>query len=241
MHLFGRRLLGKALVAGAGAFGLLTLPGAADPTGDEDELSQGELWARWNTAHGDPYELDRIDRWLKEHEKPACNQAAMVSYGGTRIRYSGAVFVSPVFRERLERFENVAADLAREVYGREPRRLKHYGAYNCRVVRTIHRLLSEHALGNALDVLGFDFAPATKATPLPAGVPAALRFGFEVRVLRHWGVTTGPNAIHGRFLAALTERLQERTDIFRSMFGPGHVGHEDHLHLDVSPWRYVDL
>ncbi len=115
MHVFGRRLAGKALVAGAGALGLLTLPGAADPAGEEEELSQGELWSRWNAAHGDPYELDRIDRWLKEREKPACNQAAMVSYGGTRLRYSGAAFVSPVFRERLVRFENGAADLAREV------------------------------------------------------------------------------------------------------------------------------
>jgi hypothetical protein len=25
------------------------------------------------------------------------------------------------------------------------------------------------------------------------------------------------------------------------MFGPGHIGHEDHLHFDVSPWRYIDL
>ena len=43
------------------------------------------------------------------------------------------------------------------------------------------------------------------------------------------------------FLATLTERLVERSDIFRSMFGPGHGGHDDHLHLDVSPWRWVDL
>jgi hypothetical protein len=24
-------------------------------------------------------------------------------------------------------------------------------------------------------------------------------------------------------------------------FGPGHGGHDDQLHLDAAPWRYVDL
>lgn len=237
---FGRRLASKALLGGLAAGSMWALRASVDPE-DENGLSQGELWSRWNAAQGDAYALDGIDRWLKDHERPTCAQASMVSYSGTRLRYSGAAFVSPVFRERLERFEGVAATVARDVYGREPRRLKHYGAYNCRVVRTIRRLLSEHALGNALDVIGFDFAPATKATPPPAGAPASVKFAFEVRVLRHWGVTQGPAAIHGRFLATLTDRLRERPDIFRSMFGPGHVGHEDHLHFDVSPWRYVDL
>lgn len=241
MTRFDRRLLGKALVGGLGACSLALLPGAAPPDDESEEPSQGELWTRWNTAQGDPYELDRIDRWLKPHERPSCSQASLVSYRGTTIRYTGSVLVNPVFRERLERFELLAADLAREVYGREPRRLKHYGAYNCRVVRTIRKLMSEHALGNALDVVGFDFGPATKATPLPPEAPRTLRFAFELRVLRHWGVTEGAAAIHGRFLALLTDRLRERGDIFRSMFGPGHVGHEDHLHFDVSPWRYVDL
>jgi hypothetical protein len=39
----------------------------------------------------------------------------------------------------------------------------------------------------------------------------------------------------------LTQRLRDRDDIFRCMFGPGHGGHDNHLHLDAAPWRYVDL
>jgi len=159
---FDRRQLGRALVGGLGAYSLGLLPGAVEPEDASEEPSQGELWSRYNAAQGDPYELDRIDRWLKPHAKPTCTaQSSLVSYRGTTIRYTGSVLVSPVFRERLVRFEEVAAALAREVYGREPRRLKHYGAYNCRVVRTIKKLISEHALGNALDVVGFEFAPAT--------------------------------------------------------------------------------
>jgi hypothetical protein len=203
--------------------------------------ARSEAWVRWNVAHDDTYALDGVDRWLSDGERPACDKSEIVAYGGTRLRYAGPVFVNPAFRERLARFETVVAEVAREVYGREPRRIRHLGAYNCRAVRTIHHLLSEHSLGNALDVLGFDFGPATKTTPLVAGLAPALRYPFEVRVLRHWNKTTGINAIHARFLATLTERLAARPDIFRSMFGPGHVGHADHLHLDVSPWRYIDL
>lgn len=241
MPSFGRRTLSQALLAGLGTYSLLLLPGAVEPEDESEEPSQAELWSRWNREHGDAYELDGIERWLKRRERPSCNQTAMVSYAGTTIRYAGPVLVNEAFKERLVRFEEVAAQVSREVYGREPRRMKHYGAYNCRVVRTIHRLLSEHALGNALDVVGFDFGPPTKSTPPPAGAPSAVKFAFEVRVRRHFGVTSGPGAIHGHFLALLTDRLQARPDIFRSMFGPGHVGHEDHLHFDVSPWRYVDL
>jgi len=103
-------------------------------------------------------------------------------------------------------------------------------------------MVSEHALGNAIDVLGFDFGPATKTEPLPAELPKTLRGPFEVRVRRHWQATTTPTAeVHARFLRELTERLADRRDVFRSMFGPGHRGHADHFHFDMSPWRYVDL
>jgi hypothetical protein len=101
--------------------------------------------------------------------------------------------------------------------------------------------VSEHALGNALDVLGFDFTAATDEQPLAEGLPRRLEYAFQVRVVRHWSASAGVGAVHARFLAQLTQRLAQRKDIFRSMFGPGHGGHDDHLHLDVSPWRYVDL
>ena len=120
---FDRRVLGKAVVGGLGAYSLALLPGATEPGEEDEETSQGELWSRWNAAHGDPYELDRVERWLKERERPSCNQAAMVSYRGTTIRYSGSVFINPVFRGRLERFEQILGTLSRELYGREPHRL----------------------------------------------------------------------------------------------------------------------
>lgn len=204
-------------------------------------LSRSALFAAWNALRGDPYALDAVDRWLEPGVKLKCDRSQLKSYRGTSLRYYGAVLVSPSFQERLVRFEEVVREVSREVYGREPQRIRHLGAFACRSTRNRSRLMSEHALGNALDLSGFDFGSATKATPLPEGLPKALRHSFQVRVGRHWAATSGVGAVHSRFLTTLAERLQQRPDVFRSMFGPGHGGHDDHLHLDVSPWRYVDL
>lgn len=203
-----------------------------------------EMLSIWNTLRGDAYALDGVDRWLEPGRRAACDQKGLVTYKGTSLRYAGAVTIAPAFEQRLARFEAVAAEVAREVYGREPRLIRHYGAFSCRSTRNRKHVLSEHALGNALDLVGFDFGAATKAQPLPDGLPKQLRWGFQVRVARHWSPTAASGeagAVHARFLATLTQRLRERNDIFRCMFGPGHGGHDDHLHLDAAPWRYVDL
>jgi hypothetical protein len=224
--------------------------GRADttPASTEDEgavaetpITRGQLWATWNALRGDAYALDAVERWIPAGQRVTCAREGLVSYRGEVIRYSGSVLINPAFRERLARFEQVVAEVARETYGREPVRIRHYGAFSCRPTRKRARLTSEHALGNALDVVGFDFGPATKAKPLTDGLARELRGSFQVRVARHWSAAKGTAAVHARFLAVLTERLRARDDIFRSMFGPGHGGHDDHLHLDVSPWRYVDL
>jgi hypothetical protein len=205
--------------------------------------SRYTLWAAWNAMNGDAYELDSVPRRLENpRARVECEREGLVEHRGTTVRYHGPVVVNAAFRERLERFEMVLADVARETYGRPPRRIRHLGAYSCRRSRTRSHMVSEHALGNALDVLGFDFGPATKSEPLPEGLPKHLRGPFEVRVRRHWQATTTPTAVlHARFLDELTERLAGRHDIFRSMFGPGHPGHADHFHFDMAPWRWVDL
>jgi hypothetical protein len=213
------------------------LSSAAAPTGSVDG------WARWNALRGDHYVLDDAPRFIEEAGTPLkCNPEQMHEYRGSTIRYYGPVRVSEPFRERLERFEKIAAEVAVEVYGRAPSRIRHFGAYSCRPSRNRSERLSEHALGNAIDIVGFDFAPATNKQPQPAELPKALRRGFQVRVAKHWAEPTSESAAaHRRFLHLLTQRLHERRDVFRSMIGPGHGGHDDHFHFDVSPWRYVDL
>jgi hypothetical protein len=206
-------------------------------------LSPEALWARWNELRGDPYALDSVRRRFDEpRRRLRCNTAGFVVHKGGAVRYYGAVTVSRPFRERLERFERVVADTAVEVYGRAPSRIRHYGAYSCRSSRNRSHRLSEHALGNAIDIVGFDFAPLKKREVLPEGVPRALRGSFQVRVASHWEKAGSETTVlHATFLRLVTERLAQRTDIFRGMIGPSRRGHADHFHFDVAPWRYVWL
>jgi hypothetical protein len=215
---------------------------AAEAEGTEFvPISRSALLRQWNILRGDAYALDDRERWVVNGARVSCDRKSLVSYPGTHLRYQGALLVDPAFKERLARFESVAAEVAKEIYGREPRRVVHYGAFSCRSTRNRSRLVSEHAFGNALDLVGFDFAAAKKTDTPDPELPRALKGAFQVRVAKHWAASSGTAATHARFFAELTRRLQERGDIFRSMFGPGHGGHDDHLHLDVSPWRYVDL
>jgi hypothetical protein len=205
-------------------------------------LSRSELWAYWNALRGDPYDLDNIERLIAESTKLECPKDLMVNYSGTSIRYHGAVKVAPAFRERLVRFEEVVNEVAREVYGREPIRVHHFGAFNCRSTRNKSHRMSEHALGNAIDIVGFDFGPAKKQSPPPDALPRPLRNSFQVRVVRHWnGQKTEIERLHSAFLRELTRRLVERRDVFRGFVGPSRKDHQDHLHFDVAPWRYVRL
>lgn len=227
-------------------------PAAASPS---EGLSRAALWASWNSLRGDAYELDGVERFVASGaDGIRCDPSSMVRYPGDLVRYSGALTVSPAFRERLKRFEQVVSETAQAIYGRAPHRIRHYGAYNCRTTRNRAHRLSEHALGNAIDVIGFDFAAARKTQPVKPDLPKPLRAAFQVRIARHWEAPEGACSeasarctkaqvarLHAQFLRELTDRLNERRDIFRCMLGPSHPSHADHLHLDVSPWRYVRL
>jgi hypothetical protein len=218
-------------------------PGGA-PRGPKHSLvslSRTELWAAWNSLRGDAYQLDAVERFLDEGSRLVCNPGALVRHSGTHLRYQGSVQIDPAFRDRLVRFEELVVEVASEIYGRAPTRLSHFGAYSCRSSRNRSHRLSEHALGNAIDVTGFDFARATREQALKDGLPAKLRGAFQIRVARHWNAdpASSTSAIHSRFLRGLAERLSQREDVFRVMIGPSRSDHSDHFHFDMSPWRYV--
>lgn len=215
--------------------------GTESSTIEAETFSREQLWAAWNALRGDAYELDPIARFLEEGERLDCRSRDLVRHGGKALRYQGPVYVNPAFRERLMRFEEVVVEVSREIYGRAPVRLRHAGAYVCRSSRKRAYRVSEHALGNAIDVLGFDFGAATRREPLPTELAPSLRKPFQVRVARHWqpndAVKTA--ATHEAFLRALAARLEQREDVFRGMIGPSHRDHSDHFHFDMAPWRYV--
>jgi hypothetical protein len=163
------------------------------------------------------------------------------SYRGDAVRYQTNVWVYTGFRPRLAAFERVVRDVGVEVYGRAPERISTLGGYGCRRMREHAGWLSEHALGNAIDVAGFDFGHLAKGASLPAGLDKAFANGFEVRVLSHWGKKTGHAAVHARFLRTLADRLAAREDIFRVLLGPGYPGHDNHFHFDMAPFRLVQI
>lgn len=194
----------------------------------------------------DDYALDELDRSGPERgKKPSCERASILAYRGTTVRYEVPASVHAAFVTRLARFEEVVAEVGTEVYGRAPKLLHHAGGYMCRT--TWRGRLSEHALGNALDVGGFTF-PAIAKNDLAAlaarGVEltAAERRGFRVDVGTTWRATTTQapraQAQAKRFFALLLERVRARPDVFRGMIGPPDPAHTTHLHLDAGPWSF---
>ncbi|MEZ4255994.1 MAG: extensin family protein [Polyangiales bacterium] len=141
-----------ALAAVAVAFSLVgTAICRADAPGVENALPT--IFRRMTA---EPYELDAHPRYV-DGAKFRCPQPETVAYRGTTIRYRPTVRVHRAFRERLERFEALVAKVGKRYYGRAPFRLVHSGGFNCRRVRGSSVRISEHALGNALDLRGFDF------------------------------------------------------------------------------------
>ncbi len=185
--------------------------------------------------------LDDVARVVEPKGPIQCPKIALVSYRGDVIRYASPLRVNADFRDRLRRFEAVVRETAVEVYGRAPSQITHLGSFNCRRIRTWPDYLSEHGLGNALDVSGFVFPPLPRRAQAPVDLPRQLTRGFRVRIDPDWQGTDGAAALHARFLHTLTQRLVARLDIFRVMLGPAYPGHKNHFHFDCAPWRIVEI
>ena len=206
----------------------------ADQTADQS-ISRFSFFDGWE--QGESYALDYEPRHLEDDEKVQCTPDQMVRHRSKALRYT--VTAHPDFVVRLERFEAFLIQLATEHYGRAPRKLIHRGVFACRTLRSRSHRISEHALGNAIDVQGFDFPPLPRRAEAPADLPRAMRRAFSIRVLKHWAPKREHDAYHARFLHRLVEELRARPDIFRGIVGPPRPRHADHLHLDAAPWRYA--
>jgi hypothetical protein len=187
------------------------------------------------------YPLDELPRTLAEKEALPCqgHEVELVQYRGESLRYQKPLQVHPAFRAQLAAFERIVAEVSRAHYGRVPKQIVHLGSYSCRRMRRYPTWVSEHALGNAIDVAGFDFAAASKREQ-SADQPAALRRAFGVRLEKHWE-GKGASEPHSRFLRALAQALIDRPDVFHVVLGPAWPGHHNHFHLDHAPYRVVEV
>jgi hypothetical protein len=193
-----------------------------------------ELAAKWNELRGDSYPLDGLSRDLPDGAPVQCPpELHIVHYRGERVPLSAPVQVAEPFVDKLRALENVVAELGTLHFGRAPDRILHYGARVCRTVRGSSRRLSEHALGNALDLSGFEWK-RIRATPAQPAI--------RILISRDWKTPSHPDdqdAVRRHaFLRALVDRITQE-DLFRGVIGPGREGHADHLHLDQAPWSYA--
>jgi hypothetical protein len=229
-----RAVAALGVLAAAGLVSVLAARGSGCTT--------GELIQRFDELRGDPYPLDAIDRDAPPDARVACDDVELVQHRGSVVRWQPPLEVAPPFTEPLAEFERIAHDLALEFYGRPPKAIRHAGAFACRRVRHRAGRLSEHALGNAVDFVGFDFGPAPRDVGVPDSLPSALDKAFFIRVQRDWQADAGGSAIHARFLQLLIERL-EAAGTFRAMLGPAHEFHREgsHFHFDHGPWKIVRL
>jgi hypothetical protein len=183
----------------------------------------------------DGYALDSAPR-----VGDACHPETLTVYRGTWLRIDPPSAVAPPFAARLEQFEVKLAELGQRVYGRAPDRILHVGTYVCRP--SASQKLSEHALGNAIDVTGFHF-PALTGNGAGAELPPALRRAFTITVLRDYvppARATPVSETHHRFFSLLRSELL-RHELFRGVIGPPDPDHRTHFHLDMAPWPYERL
>jgi hypothetical protein len=180
------------------------------------------------------YPLDGLDRSVAARGPARCPTLPSVIYRGTGLRYEAPARVHPAFAERLRLFDQVVVQVGAEQFGRAPVSLRHAGTFSCRRIGGYPTLLSEHAFGNGIDVVGFSFP----AAPRTRTVPPALRRAFTVTLADWRNPADTPRA---RFLDALARRLVARRDVFRVLLGPAYPGHKGHFHFDVAPYRLVAI
>ena len=187
-------------------------------------------------SNPDRYPLDEVVRSIAATGPARCPQVPLVVYRGTRLRYDHPARVHPAFAERLRLFEQVVADVGREQFGRAPVSMQHAGTYSCRRIGGYPTLISEHGIGNGIDVVAFSFPRLPRRQA--ANLPASLRGPFRVSLADFQAQPSTPRA---RFLDTLARRLIGRHDIFRVLLGPAYPGHKGHFHFDVAPYRVVSI
>ena len=184
------------------------------------------------------YALDGVTRDIAPTGPARCPAVPLVVYRGSKVRYDHPARVHPAFAERLKMFEDVVVEVAREHFGRAPVAMKHAGTYSCRRIGGYPTLISEHGIGNGIDVVGFSFPRMPRKQATPSGLPPGLRGSFQVSLA---DFQADPNTPRARFLDALARRLIGRHDIFRVLLGPAYPGHKGHFHFDVAPYRVVSI
>jgi hypothetical protein len=135
------------------------------------------------------------------------------------IAWNRSAEMSCALAARLDSFEREAVQPAAQRYfGRPVARLHHFGAYTCRGRNDGNGRLSQHALGNAIDIGSFELGDGTRVT-----------------VETDWR-GRGPRR---DFLHDVAKRA---CAYFNVVLTPASDAlHRNHFHLDVGPYRLCSV
>ena len=132
-----------------------------------------------------------------------------------QVKFDNAPLLTCKMAMQLARFSSdELQSAARDVLGTTVKRVHHIGTYNCRGMRQLKGVLSQHAFANAIDVSGFELAN-----------------GNVINVATDWGA----NGVKAQFLKRLSS---DACDAFHVAVSPdGDANHFNHLHWDMGPYR----
>jgi hypothetical protein len=157
---------------------------------------------------------------LPDREGPgACSLVDAVRLQRSSIALDQPVQLGCAAATHLLRLEaEVLQPAAQRHFRQDVVRIRHFGGYACRARNGDARgRLSEHALGRAIDIAGFDLADGTQVT-----------------VSRHWD-ERGPRG------AFLRDVARGACSVFHLVLTPrSDTLHRTHFHLDVGRWRRCD-
>jgi hypothetical protein len=143
----------------------------------------------------------------------------LVAEGPTGIRYTPPLRVDCSFALELGAIEASIQKEANEHLGTRIAKVTTFGTYSCRKARgSVRGNLSEHAVGNAMDIGGFT----------PKG-------GRAILVLRDYHPFEEPPDEKSRFLRSIFRALRAEEGL-TTVIGPEtRDDHRDHIHVDRGP------
>ena len=148
----------------------------------------------------------------------ACNvlDGVQVLRGATGVKYNRPPHVSASFAVKLAAFEATVQEVAGIWFNQRVARIEHLGTYVCRSVAGANGRISQHAIGNAIDISAF-----------------VLKNGVRVSVKRDFVLANQPvQKAAQHFLREVVERLREEGTFGVVLTPDWDASHRDHLHLD---------
>ena len=169
-----------------------------------------------------------VFRSVPDRNKPDQNgcgipHGVIVTKGPTGITYAGPLLIDCSLALALPAVEKVIQEEAVKHLGEPITRVTTLGSYSCRNIRGWRERISQHAIGNAMDMAAF----STKR-----GQKASVMRDYEMGV-------EAPLTARGRFLRAIYSRLWSEGGVTRVLGPEWDAAHRDHFHLDrgLRSWR----